>query len=182
MLCNMDVEQVILANYCIINLHVVIYFWLHADLNNYRIRSYIFAQECPRIDGFQRLMVYSPCATTQCCSCNIQTCTFGDYGVQWTKLCKESVSEHCHCFTCTFFTAVICLYSNLYTYKASECKRAIIRLHYATSKSSLWHMGYVPVVVPLNAHASIICPLSAEAWYYSLVPSLSLLPCTILYV
>ena len=38
---------------------------------------------------------------------------------------------------------VICLYSNLYTYKAFECKRAIIRLHSATSKSSLWNMGYV---------------------------------------
>ena len=31
-----------------------------------------------------------------------------------------------------------------YTYKASECKRAVIRLHCATSKSSLWYMGYVP--------------------------------------
>ena len=28
--------------------------------------------------------------------------------------------------------------------KASECKHAIIRLHCATSKSSLWYMGYVP--------------------------------------
>ena len=35
------------------------------------------------------------------------------------------------------------MYSNLYTYKASECKRAIIRLHCATSKSSLWNMEYV---------------------------------------
>ena len=33
--------------------------------------------------------------------------------------------------------------SNLYTYKASECKRAITRLHCATSKSSLWNMGNV---------------------------------------
>ena len=33
--------------------------------------------------------------------------------------------------------------SNLYTYKASKCKRTIIRLHCATSKSSLWNMGYV---------------------------------------
>ena len=32
------------------------------------------------------------------------------------------------------------LYSN---YKASECKRTIIRLHCATSKSSLWNMEYV---------------------------------------
>ena len=30
-----------------------------------------------------------------------------------------------------------------YTYKASECKHAIIRLHCATSKSSLWNMEYV---------------------------------------
>ena len=45
---------------------------------------------------------------------------------------------------CTFFTAVICLYSNLYTYNASDCKCTIIRLHCATSKSSLWYMGYVP--------------------------------------
>ena len=41
------------------------------------------------------------------------------------------------------FARVICLYSNLYTYKASECKHAIIRLHCATSKSSVWNMGYV---------------------------------------
>ena len=41
------------------------------------------------------------------------------------------------------FVHVICLYSNLYTYKASVCKRTIIRLHCATSKSSLWNMGYV---------------------------------------
>ena len=38
---------------------------------------------------------------------------------------------------------VIYLHSNLYTYKASKCKRAIIRLHCATSKSSLWNMEYV---------------------------------------
>ena len=47
-------------------------------------------------------------------------------------------------------------FKSVYTYKASECKRAIIRLHCATSKSSLWYVGYVPVVVPLNAHASIV--------------------------
>ena len=41
------------------------------------------------------------------------------------------------------FVCVICLYSNLYTYKASGCKCAIIKLHCATSKSSLWNMGYV---------------------------------------
>ena len=41
------------------------------------------------------------------------------------------------------FVRVIWLYSSLYTYKASECKHAIIRLHCATSKSSLWKMGYV---------------------------------------
>ena len=43
------------------------------------------------------------------------------------KLCKESASEH-----------------SMYTYKASKCKRAIIRLHCATSKSSMWYMGNVP--------------------------------------
>ena len=42
------------------------------------------------------------------------------------------------------FVCEICQYSNLYTYKASECKHAIIGLHCATSKSSLWYMGYVP--------------------------------------
>ena len=36
------------------------------------------------------------------------------------------------------------VFKSVYTYKASECKRAIIRLHCATSKSSLWYMGYVP--------------------------------------
>ena len=41
------------------------------------------------------------------------------------------------------FVRVICLCSNLYTYKASACKRTIIRLHCATSKSSLWNMEYV---------------------------------------
>ena len=41
------------------------------------------------------------------------------------------------------FVRVICLYSNLYTYKASECKHANIRLACDTSKSSLWNMGYV---------------------------------------
>ena len=34
------------------------------------------------------------------------------------------------------------MYSNLYTYKASECKRANIGFHCATSKSSLWNMEY----------------------------------------
>ena len=41
------------------------------------------------------------------------------------------------------FVCVIRLYSNLYTYKASEYKHATIRLHSATSKSSLWNMRYV---------------------------------------
>ena len=53
-------------------------------------------------------------------------------------------------------TAVIYLHSNLYTYKASKYKCAIIRLHCATYKSSLWYMGYVPRTVPLNAHASVV--------------------------
>ena len=35
-------------------------------------------------------------------------------------------------------------FKSVYTYKASECKRTIIRLHCAASKSSLWYMGYVP--------------------------------------
>ena len=41
------------------------------------------------------------------------------------------------------FVCVICPHSNLCTYKASECKCTIIGLHCATSKSSLWNMGYV---------------------------------------
>ena len=56
MLCNMDVEQVIWANSC---LPLVIYLWLHTDVNSYRIRSFVLAQECPRIDGVRRLMAYS---------------------------------------------------------------------------------------------------------------------------
>ena len=51
--------------------------------------------------------------------------------------------------------------SNLPVFKSvylqvSECKHAIIRLHCATSKSSLWNMGYAALAVPLNASASII--------------------------
>ena len=42
------------------------------------------------------------------------------------------------------------------TYKASERKRAIIRRHCATSKSSVWYMDMYHVAVPLNAHASIV--------------------------
>ena len=48
----------------------------------------------------------------------------GDYGVRWS--------------TCNFP-----VFKSVYTYKASECKCAIIRLHCATSKSSLWNMEYV---------------------------------------
>ena len=70
-------------------------------------------------------------------------CAFGDYGV-W----MESVSEHCHGFTCTVFTAVICLYSNLYTYKASECKHVIIRLHRATLSFHCGTWDMYPVAVP----------------------------------
>ena len=36
---------------------------------------------------------------------------------------------------------VIC--KSVYTYKASECKSTIIRLHCVTSKSSLWNMEYI---------------------------------------
>ena len=44
------------------------------------------------------------------------------------------------------------VFKSVYTYKASECKRTIIRLHCATSKSSLWNMEYV-------AHGSALeCP------------------------
>ena len=38
---------------------LVIYLWLHTDVNSYRIRSFVVAQECPRIDGVRRLMAYS---------------------------------------------------------------------------------------------------------------------------
>ena len=41
------------------------------------------------------------------------------------------------------FVRVTCQYSDLYTYKASECKHTILRLHCALSKSSLWNMEYV---------------------------------------
>ena len=37
------------------------------------------------------------------------------------------------------------VFKSVHTYKASECKRAIIRLHCATSKSSLWYMGFMYV-------------------------------------
>ena len=36
---------------------LVIFLWLHADVN--RIRSFVIAQECLRINGVQRLMAYS---------------------------------------------------------------------------------------------------------------------------
>ena len=49
----------------------------------------------------------------------------GDYGVHWS-MCNLPV------------------FKSAYTYKASECKRAIKRLHCATSKSSLWYMGCAP--------------------------------------
>ena len=64
---------------------------------------------------------------------------FRDYGVRWspfTKLCKESVSEHCHCFS-LYVCIQICILTRL------PSASAIIRLHCATSKSSLWYMGYV---------------------------------------
>ena len=50
-----DVEQVICELLCTL----VIYLWLHTDVNSYRIRSIVVAQECPRIDGVRRLMAYS---------------------------------------------------------------------------------------------------------------------------
>ena len=34
-------------------------FWLQADVDSYRICSFVLAQDCPRIDGVRRLMVYS---------------------------------------------------------------------------------------------------------------------------
>ena len=58
----------------------------------------------------------------------------GDYGVRW-GLCNLPV---------------------LYTYKASVCNRTILRLHCATSKSSLWNMEYVARGGALNAHASVV--------------------------
>ena len=48
----------------------------------------------------------------------------GDYRVRWSA-CNLPVFE------------------SVYTYKASECKHAIVRLHCATSKSSLWNIEYV---------------------------------------
>ena len=60
--------------------------------------------------------------------------------------------------TVLFFTAVICLCSNQYTYKASECKCIII----STSKSSVWYMGYVPRG---GAHASIVQIYTVQVRY-----------------
>ena len=47
-----------------------------------------------------------------------------DYGARWS--------------TCN-----LPVFKSVHTYKASECKCTIIRLHCATSKSSLWNMEYV---------------------------------------
>ena len=57
-----------------------------------------------------------------------------------------------------------------YTYKASECKRTIIRLHCATSKSSLWYMGYVPLGGAFER--SRICRTSMYVCMYVLAPKL----------
>ena len=51
-----------------------------------------------------------------------------------------SVSEHCQCF---IFTAILDLPICILT-RLPSGKHAIKRLHCATSKSSLWYMGYVP--------------------------------------
>ena len=53
-------------------------------------------------------------------------------------------------------TCNLSVIKSVHTYKASECKRTIIRLHCAISKALLWNMEYVAVAVPLNAHASIV--------------------------
>ena len=86
------------------------------------------------------------CATTQCCSCfSIQTCAFADIQGTMGFVHQAAMSLCLNIVTVLFATAVICLYSNLYTYKASVCKHTNITLHCATSMSSLWYMGYVHV-------------------------------------
>ena len=80
------------------------------------------------------IIYYGVCLVVLTYSLLVWSCTACP-GRIFAKGCKGCVGVH-----------VICLYSNLYntyTYKASECKCAIIRLHCATSKSSLWNMEYV---------------------------------------
>ena len=48
------------------------------------------------------------------------------------------------------------VYSKLYTYKASESKHAIIRLHCATLSLYCGTWNMYPVAVPLNVHTSIV--------------------------
>ena len=48
------------------------------------------------------------------------------------------------------------MYSNLYTYKASECKCTIIRLTVLLLSLHCGTWDMYPVAVPLNAHASIV--------------------------
>ena len=65
----------------------------------------------------------------------------GDYGVRWSS-CNLPV------------------FKSVYTYKASECKHAILGLHCAALKSSLWNMEYVarggaferPLIYRTSAH------------------------------
>ena len=67
------------------------------------------------------------------------TCAFGNYGVRSPNFARS-----------------LCLnirFARIYTYKASKCKHAIIRLQCATSKSSIWYIeNMYPMAVPLNAH------------------------------
>ena len=53
---------------------LVIYLWLHTDVNSYRIRSFVVAQECPRIDGVRRLMAYSTCVYVETCTSTRAVC------------------------------------------------------------------------------------------------------------
>ena len=48
--------------------------------------------------------------------------------------CKESVSEHC--LSVLLFTAVICLYSNLYNYKASDDSESSVNIVFLQQTAS----------------------------------------------
>ena len=72
----------------------------------------------------------------------------GDYRVRWS--------------TCN-----LPVFKSVYTYKASECKHAIVRLHCATSKSSLWNMEYVArggAFERLHIYRTIYCVLEMDMY------------------
>ena len=83
-------------------------------------------------------------------SCRGKYIVVGDYRVRWS-----SCNLH--------------LYN--YTYKASKCKCTIIRLHCATSKSSLWNMEYVARGSAFE-HPHIYCTNLFIMYIYIYIPIL----------